>query len=83
MHTLPSTIAFRLAYVLFYQFYAKIITLFDQEKFGTATLLYADVERFDGHRCENDVKMSKMMSKRQNHYTDVMHESRLTPPHVR
>ena len=34
LHTLPSTIAFRLEYVLFYQFYAKMTTFFDQEKFG-------------------------------------------------
>ena len=40
LHTLPSTIAFGLEYVLFYQFYAKITTFFDQEKFGTAPLLY-------------------------------------------
>ena len=33
-----------LEYVLFYQFYAKITTFFDQEKFGTAPLLYVDVE---------------------------------------
>ena len=30
LHTLPSTIAFRLEYVLFYQFYAKIATFFGQ-----------------------------------------------------
>ena len=65
MHTLPSTIAFRLEYVLFYQFYAKI-AFFDPEKFGTAPLLYVDVETFGGNR-------------RQNRHTDVMHESRLTP----
>ena len=46
LHTLPSTIAFRLEYVLFYQFYAKITTFFDQERFGTAALLYVDVETF-------------------------------------
>ena len=32
---IPLTIAFRLEYVLVYQFYPKI-TFFDQEKFGTA-----------------------------------------------
>ena len=42
----PSTIALRLEYVLFYQFYAKITTFFDEEKFGTAPLLYVDVETF-------------------------------------
>ena len=36
-------------YVLFYQFYAKITTFFDQEKFGTAPILYVDVETFSGN----------------------------------
>ena len=49
LHTLPSTIAFRLECVLFYQFYAKITTFFDQEKFGTAHLLYVDIETFGGN----------------------------------
>ena len=60
LHTLPLTIAFRLEYVLFYQFYAKITTFFDKEKFGTASLLYFDVKMFGGNWCENDVKMSKV-----------------------
>ena len=34
LHTLPSTIVFKLACELFYQFYAKI-SMFDQEKFGS------------------------------------------------
>ena len=73
----PSTIAFRLGYmyVLFYQFCAKTITFFDQEKFGTAAALYVDVERF----AETDVKMMSRRQKCQNNHTDVMHESRLTP----
>ena len=49
LHTLRSTIAFRLEYVLFYQFYAKITTFFDQGKFGTTPLLYVDVETFGGN----------------------------------
>ena len=49
MHSLPSTIAFRLEYVLFYPFYSKITTFFDQEKLGTAPLLYVDVETFGGY----------------------------------
>ena len=56
LHTVPSTIAFRLEYVLFYQFYAKITTFFDQEKFGTAPLLYNDVETFGGNWRENGEK---------------------------
>ena len=48
LHTLPLTIAFRLEYVLFYQFYCKTTTFFNQEKFGTAPLLYVDVEMFGG-----------------------------------
>ena len=46
LHTLPSTIAFRLEYVLFYQLYAKITKFFDQGKSGTAPLLYVDVDTF-------------------------------------
>ena len=57
LHTLPSTIAFRHEYVLFYRVYAKITTFFNQEKFGTATLLYVDVEMFGRNGCENDVKI--------------------------
>ena len=49
VHTLLSTIAFRLEYVLFYQFYTNITTFFDQEKFGTAPLLYVDIETFGGN----------------------------------
>ena len=66
LHTLPKTVAFRLEYVLFYQFYAKITTFFLQEKLGKAPLLIVDVETFGGNWGENDVKTSKMTSKRQN-----------------
>ena len=59
IHTLPSTVAFRFEYVLFCQVYAKIATFFDQEKFGTAPLLYVDVETFGGNRRKNDVKTLK------------------------
>ena len=65
--------------MLFYQFYAEITTFFDQEKFSTAPLLYVDVETFGGNWREDDVKTSKMTSKRQNLHTDVIHESHLTP----
>ena len=58
--------------MLFYKFYDKITTFFDQEMFGLAPLLYADIERFG----ENDFKTSKS-------HTDVMHDSHLTSPHVR
>ena len=37
-HTLPSTFAFRLEYMLFYHIYVKITTFFDQVNFGTAPL---------------------------------------------
>ena len=53
----PLTIAFRLEYVLLYQFYAKITTFFNPAKFGMARLLYADVEKFGRNRRGNDVKM--------------------------
>ena len=66
-------------YVLFCQFYANITTFFDQEKFGTAPLLYVDVETFGGNRRKNDAKTSEMTSQRQNRHADVMHGSRLTP----
>ena len=56
--------AFRLEYVLFYQFYAKITTFFDPEKFGTAPLLYVDVETFGGNWRENDIKTSKSSYRR-------------------
>ena len=56
---LHSTIAFRLGYVLFYQFYAKITTFFDQKKFGTAPLLYVDVETL----AKTDVKMTSRRQK--------------------
>ena len=82
LHTLPLTVAFRLEYVLFYQFCAKITKFFDQEKFGTAPLFYADVKTFGGNWRENDVKTSKMTYYRQNRHTDVIHESSYTP-HVR
>ena len=63
--------------MLFYQFYAKLTTFFDQELFGLAPLLYVDVEML----AETDVKWrqdAKMTSKRQNRHIDVMHESSLT-----
>ena len=80
MHTLPSTIAFRREYVLFYQSYAKITTFFYQEKFGTAPLLYVDVETFGGNCRENDVKTSNITSK--SSYWRYARESSYTP-HVR
>ena len=63
LHTLPSTIAFRLEYVLFYQFYTKITTFFDQEKFGTTPLLHVDIETFGGNWLEMTSKRQKMMWK--------------------
>ena len=77
LHTLPSTIAFRLEYV-FYQVYAKITTFIDQEKFSTAPLLYIDVETVGRNWHENDVKMSKMTSK--SSYWRHARESILQPP---
>ena len=79
LHTLPSTVAVRLEYVLFYQFYAIITTFVDQKKFGMAPLLYVDIKKFGGNWRENNVKTSKMTSKHQNRYTDVLHENLLHP----
>ena len=62
LHTLPSTIAFRLEYVLFYQFYAKITTFFNEKKFGTALLLYVDVWRKLTWKWRQDVKIVKLTS---------------------
>ena len=76
LHTLLSTIAFRLEYVLFYQFYSKITTFFDQEKFGTPPLLYFDVKTFRGNWREDDIKTSK------SSYWRHARESSYTP-HVR
>ena len=59
LHTLPSTIAFRLEYVLFYQFYAKISTFFDQEQFGTAPFNTLTSKRL----AETDVKMTSIRQK--------------------
>ena len=59
LQTLPSTTAFRLEYVLFYQFYTKITTFFNQEKFDMAPLLYIDVKTFGGNWRENGMKTSK------------------------
>ena len=52
-------LSFYFKYLLFYQFCAKITTFFDQEKFGTAPLLYVDVEMFGRILRENDAKTSK------------------------
>ena len=84
LHTLLSTIAFRLEYVLFYQFYAQNNYFFFRSRnVRLATLLYVEIETFGGNWRENDIKTSKLISKHQNRHPYVMHESRLTPPHVR
>ena len=79
MHTLRSKVAFRLEYVLYYQFYAKITTFFDQEKFGMAPLLYVDVEIFGGKGRENDVAVKNEVKISYWHHAQ---ESSYTP-HVR
>ena len=76
LHTLPSTIVLRLEYVLFYQFYAKITIFFDQEKFGTAPLLYFDVMRC---LAETKVKMNSRQKKNDVKIIILMHESSFTP----
>ena len=53
-------LSFYFEYVLFYQFCAKIITFFDQEKFGTVPRLHVDVETFGRKLRENDVNTSKI-----------------------
>ena len=49
-----------------FQFWTKITTFFDQEKFGTAPLLYVAVEMFGRKLRENDVKTSKIWRKNGN-----------------
>ena len=75
LHTLPSPIAFKLEYVLFYQFCAKITIFFDQESSIRLLSNTLTLKRL----AENDVSASNMTSRGQNRRTDVMHESRLTP----
>ena len=48
---------------VFDQFEAKITALFEQDMFGSASLLYVDVETFGRNWRENDVKTSNMTSK--------------------
>ena len=48
LHIVPSTIAFRLEYVLFYQTDADLTTIFDQEMFGSVPIQDVDVETFGG-----------------------------------
>ena len=80
LHTLPSTIAFRLEYVLFYQFYAKITTFFDQEKWVRLLSYTLTSKRL----AETDVKvMSRRQKWRQNRHTDVMHENLSYTPHCK
>ena len=69
--------------MLFYQFYAKITTFFDQEMFGSAPLLYVDVETDVKMTSRRQTYVKTSESENRNSHTDVMHESRLTPPHVR
>ena len=75
LHTLPTTIAFKLEYVLFYQFYAEITTFFNQEMFGSVPIEDVDVETFGG----NDVNMTSEHEKWRQNVTDIMHEVVLHP----
>ena len=80
LHTLLSTIAFRLEYVGFFlSIYAKITTFFSIKKCSVRLLSYTLTSkrlRKLTWKWRQDVKIT---SKRKNHHTDVMHESRLTP----
>ena len=68
LHTLPSTIAFRLDYVLFYKFYAKYLHFSIKKRFvlkgnrlsyalTSKRLAETDVKMTS--RCQNDIKTSK------------------------
>ena len=71
LHTLPSTIAFRLEYVLVYQFYAKI-TIFRSRKFRYGSFLIRWRRNVWRKLTWNDVKTSKSSywrNARQSSYT--------------
>ena len=66
LHTLPSTIAFRLEYVLFYQLYAKITTFFSIKKRSVRLLgrrlVWRKLTRKWRQDVKDDVSTSEMMS---------------------
>ena len=62
LHTLPSTITFRLEYVLFYQIYAEITIFFNQEMFDSVPVYDIEVKMFCRNRLQHDVKTSKLSS---------------------
>ena len=64
LHTLPSTLAIRLEYVLFYQFYAKITTFFNKKSL-VRLISYTLTSK---HLAETDMKM---MSRRQKWHPNV------------
>ena len=58
LHTLLSTVAFRLEYIfIFTNFRLKELHFFEQDMFGSAPLLHVDVEMFGGNWHESDVKV--------------------------
>ena len=59
LHTLPMTISFKLEYVLFYQFYAKITTFFDQE----SSLRLLSYTLMSKRLAETDMKMTSRHQK--------------------
>ena len=54
--------------MLFYKFYARITTFFDPEKFGTASLLYVDVNTLS----KTDVEMTSRRQKLRQNVTIVI-----------
>ena len=82
--TLPSTIAFRLEYILVYQFYAEITIFFQTRNVWFGSYLQdLDVETIGRKWWQHDVKTCKMTSKHHNRRPNIIHVSRLTLPHVR
>ena len=76
LHTLPLTITFRLEYVLFHQFYAKITTFFIKKSLVRLLSYMVTLKRLRRNWHKNDVKTLK------SSYWYHVRESSYTP-HLR
>ena len=83
-HTFPSTIAFKLEYALFYQFYAKItVFFFHKEMFSSTPKTLTSKHLAKKNMSKPDFVTSKTDNMTSKGWPDIVHESCLTPPHVR
>ena len=83
LHTFPSTTAFKLEYALFYQFFSKLTVFFIKKcsvQLLSKTLTSKHLMENDVKNWSHDVKNWCLDIKKR---PDIMHQSRLTPPHVR